>query len=131
MDQLWPTPAARHSAIVTFIHRDLKDSTNIIQRQDAICCPLDPPNSSPYKVIAHNDKAFKIVMCGWKVTVSADWVKPAYILEGAQHDITTYTYMARNDHLHSAAPPSSICSTNYYFHRPKQQLTPEVKDKGL
>ena len=76
---------------VTFIHRDLKDSTYAFLRKDAVRCPLDPPYSGLHKVIAHTNKTFKIVVCSWQVTSSADWVKPTYILEGTQYDISTNT----------------------------------------
>jgi hypothetical protein len=32
MDQLRPTPAARHSTQATFVHRNLQDSTNVFLR---------------------------------------------------------------------------------------------------
>ena len=40
-DKLRPTPAARHSSPVTFMHKDLKDSTHVWQ--DPIRCALVPP----------------------------------------------------------------------------------------
>jgi hypothetical protein len=86
IDQVRPTPAARHSSPATFIHKDLRDSTHVFLRQDAIRCALEPSYSCPHKVIAHTDRTLKIVVCGRQVTVSADRVEPAYILEGNQHD---------------------------------------------
>jgi hypothetical protein len=52
---------------------------------------LDPPYSGPHKLIAGTDKMFKIFVRGRQVVVSAKRVKPADILEGTQHDITTNT----------------------------------------
>jgi hypothetical protein len=43
------------------------------------------------KLIAHTDKMFKIFVGSRQVIVSAERVKPANILEGTQHDITTNT----------------------------------------
>jgi hypothetical protein len=86
MDHLRPTPAARHASRATFVHKDLRDSTHVFLRQDAICCALEPPYSGPHKVIARTDKTLKIVVRGRQVNVSADRVMPAYILEGSQHD---------------------------------------------
>jgi len=91
LDPLRPTPATRHSSPTTFIHRDLKDSTHVLLWQDATRRAFDPPYSGPHKVIAHTDKIFKIVVRGRQVIVSAERVKPGYILEGTQHDITTNT----------------------------------------
>ena len=62
MEQLRPTPAARHSFPATFIHRDLKDSTHIFLRYDAISRALDPLYNGPHKVIARTDKTFNIVV---------------------------------------------------------------------
>jgi cleavage and polyadenylation specificity factor subunit 1 len=49
MDQLRPTPAARHSSPATFIYRDLKDSTHVCLQQDAIRHALELPYSSPHQ----------------------------------------------------------------------------------
>jgi hypothetical protein len=89
LDPLRPTPATRHSSPATFIHRDLKGSTHLILWQDAIRRVCDPPYNGLHKVIARTHKIFKIVVRGRQVNVSVDRVKPAYILEGTQHDITT------------------------------------------
>jgi len=56
MDQLRPTPAARHASPATFIHKDLLDSTHVFLRQDAVHRALDPPYSGPHKIIARSDK---------------------------------------------------------------------------
>jgi len=91
LDPLRPTLATRHSSPATFIHRGLKDSHHVILCHDAIRCTFDPPYSGPHKVIVHTDKTFKIIVRGRQVTLSADRVKSAYIMEGTQHDITTNT----------------------------------------
>jgi hypothetical protein len=64
MSQLRPVPAARLSSPATFIHRDLKDATHVLLRQDTICRALDPPYSGPHKVIARTEKTFKISVRG-------------------------------------------------------------------
>jgi len=86
MYQLRPTPAARHSSPATFIHKDLRDSTHVFLRQDSIRRALEPPYTGPHKVIARTDKTLTIVVRGRQVNVSADRVKPAYVLDGPQHD---------------------------------------------
>jgi hypothetical protein len=85
IDHLRPTPAARHASPTTFIHKDLKDSTHVFLRQDTIRRALEPPYSGPHKAIARTDKTLNIVVRGRQVTVSADRVKPAYILEAPHH----------------------------------------------
>ena len=96
MDQLQPTPAARHASPATFIHKDLRDSTHVFLRQDATRRALEPPYSGPHKVIARTDKTLTIVVRGRQVNVSADRVKPAYILEGTRHDTGSPPDQPRN-----------------------------------
>ena len=86
MDQLRPTPAARHASPATFIHKDLRDSTHVFLRRDTTRRALEPPYSGPHKVIARTDKTLTIVVRGRQVNVSADRVKPAYIIDGTRHD---------------------------------------------
>jgi len=96
MDQLQPTPTARHASPATFIHKDLRDSTHVFLRQDAARRALEPPYTGPHKVIARADKTLTIVVRGQQVNVSADRVKPAYVLDGTQHD--------------TGSPPGQPCS---------------------
>jgi hypothetical protein len=56
VDQLRPTPAACHTSLASFIHKDLWDSTHVFLRQDAIRCALEPQYSGPHIVIARMDK---------------------------------------------------------------------------
>jgi len=98
MDQLQPTPAARHSSTATFIHRDLTDSTHVFLRQDAVRRALDTPYSGPHKIIARSDKTLILSVRGRQVTVSTYQVKPAYILEETQHD--------------TGSPPAQPCSAS-------------------
>jgi hypothetical protein len=86
MDQLRPTPAARHASPATFIHRDLQDSTHVFLQKDTTHPALKPPYSGPHNVIAHTDKTLTIIVSGRQGNVSADQVKPAYVLEGIRHD---------------------------------------------
>ncbi|CAK1592111.1 unnamed protein product [Parnassius mnemosyne] len=78
--KLSPTPATRHSINNIFIHKDLKTSTHVFLREDALRGTLQPPYSGPYEVVEHGDKTFKIWVKGKAVTVSVDRLKPAYIL---------------------------------------------------
>ena len=104
MDQLRPTPAARHASPASFIHKDLRDSTHVFLRQDAIRRALEPPYSGPHKVIARTGKTFTIVVRGRQVTVSADRVKPAYVLEGTQHDADSPPVQPRSAPTKPATP---------------------------
>jgi len=96
MDQLRRTPAVRHASPATFIHKDLRDSTHVFLRQDSTRRALEPPYTGPHNVIARTDKTLTIVMRGRQVNVSADRVKPAYVMDGTQHD--------------TGIPPAQPCS---------------------
>jgi len=98
MDQLRPTPAARHASRATLIHKDLLDSTHVFLRQDSVRRELDPPYGGPYKIIARSDKTITLSVRGRQVTVSTDRVNPAYILEETQHD--------------TGCPPAQPCSAS-------------------
>jgi hypothetical protein len=78
MNKLRPTPAVRHSTRASFVHRDLKDSTHVFLRQDAIRRSLEPPYSGPHRVTARTDKTIKIVVRGRQVTVSAELSRHSY-----------------------------------------------------
>ena len=89
MDQLHPAPAARYASPTTFVHKDLMDSTHEFMRQDALRLALEPPYSGPFKVLGRTDKTFKIAMHGKSITVSADRIKPAYVMDEAKHEPST------------------------------------------
>ena len=97
MDQLQPTPAASHASPATFIHKDHRDSTHVLLRQDATRRALVPPYTGPHNVIARTDKTLTIVVRGRQVNVSADRVKPAYVFEGTRHDTGSPPAQPRND----------------------------------
>ena len=69
----------------TFVHRDLQNSTHVFLRHDALRRVLQPPYSGPYKVMSRSNKTFNLSVRGQQITVSADRVKPAYILEESRH----------------------------------------------
>ena len=81
MNRLRPTPASRHAAPGTFIHKDLVTSTHVFLRQDGTRRSLQPPYSGPYLVVSRTDKTFTILVRDSQTTVSADRVKPAYFLK--------------------------------------------------
>ena len=118
MNNLRPTPVTRHSNQAVFVHKDLKDSTHVFLRQDAMRRPLQPPYSGPYKVISRADRTFKIAVRGRPVTVSVDRFKPSYSLE-EQHSCT------RNLHTVPAAPslPNKTTRSGRKVQFPKRFLT--------
>jgi hypothetical protein len=113
MVQLRPTPASRHATQATFVHKNLQDSTHVFLRQDAIRRALEPPYSGTHKVIARTDKTYKLVVRGRQVTVSADRVKPAFLLaEEQRRDINP----PAQPHVVPAIPPRTTRSgRNVHF----------------
>jgi cleavage and polyadenylation specificity factor subunit 1 len=77
MDHIKPVPAARHASPATFVH------------SNATCRALEPPYSGPYQVLSLRDKTLQLLVRGRPVTVSADRVKPAYILHETNHGNNT------------------------------------------
>ena len=113
MDQLRPTPSARHSSPATFVHKDLQDSTHVFLRQDTVRRALHPPYSDPHQVIARTDKTLTIVVRGRHVTVSTDRVKPVYLLGGNQHDRGSPPAQSSNAPTQPAATPQEPPKTTH------------------
>ena len=67
-------------------HKSLWDSSHVFLRQDTVHRALEPPYSGPHHIIARTDKTLQIVIQGRHITVSADRVKPTYLLGASQHD---------------------------------------------
>jgi hypothetical protein len=80
MARLRPVPAACHTSPATSVHSDLEKCTHLFLHQDATRRALEPPYSSPYQILSRSDKTLQLLIRGRPVTVSADRVKPAYIL---------------------------------------------------
>ena len=62
-----------------FVHKDLKTSSHVFLRHDAVRKPLQPPYDGPYKVLKRADKHFTIAVKGKNEVVSIDRLKPAYL----------------------------------------------------
>lgn len=109
MESLRPIPAARHASYATFVHKDLKDITHVFLRHDAVRRSLEPPYSGPHRVVARTDKTFKLIVRGREVIVSADRVKPAYILQEDRHATTTTSASPAQAHTppNAQAAPST------------------------
>jgi hypothetical protein len=61
---------------------DMEKCTHVFLHQDTTRWALEPPYSGPYLVLLRREKTLQLLMCGRPITVSADGVKPAYILNG-------------------------------------------------
>jgi hypothetical protein len=90
MVRLRPVPAARHASPATFVHKDLHSCTHVFLRQDATRRALEPPYSGQYQVLSWKEKTLQLLVCGKPVTVSADRIKPAYVLNESDHGRFTF-----------------------------------------
>jgi hypothetical protein len=79
-ENLKPVPASRHGRKKPFVFKELATCEFIFLREDASRGSLQPAYSGPHKVLARNDKVFKIMVNGKEVTVSIDRLKPAHTL---------------------------------------------------
>jgi hypothetical protein len=107
MARLRPVPASHHASSATFVHKDLHNCTHVFLRQDATRRALEPPYSGPYQVLS------QLLVRGKAVTVSADRVKPAYVLNEADCGSTIFNPLA------TATRHSTISSyTDYTLRSP-------------
>lgn len=63
-----------------FVHKDLESCEYVFIRNDTVRRPLQHPYDGPYRVIARNNKVFKIQLSNRETNISIDRLKPAYIL---------------------------------------------------
>jgi hypothetical protein len=89
MARLRPVPAARHTSPNTFVYKDLHDCTHVFLRQDATRRALEPPYTGPYQVFSRREETLQLLVSGKPVTVSADRIKPACVLEEPGHGSPT------------------------------------------
>lgn len=77
--RLRPVQASHHTPHSVFIHKDLRTSTHVFLRKDALRTSLEPPYVGPYKVVSRTDKTFSLDTPAGIITVSIDRVKPAFV----------------------------------------------------
>jgi hypothetical protein len=78
--RLRPVPAAHHTSSATFVHKDLSICMHVFLRQDATLRALEPPYSGHYQVLSRRKNTLQLLVRGNPVTLSADRVKPDYVL---------------------------------------------------
>jgi hypothetical protein len=105
MARLRPVLAARHASPATFVHKDLQSCTYIFLSQDATRRALGPPYSGPYQVLSRREKTLQLLVRGKPVTMSADRVKPAYVLNESDHGSSTYNSPANTTPAPAVTPP--------------------------
>jgi cleavage and polyadenylation specificity factor subunit 1 len=125
--RLRPVPATRHAVTATFIHKDLQACTHVFLRQDAVRRALEPPYTGPYQVLSRRDKTLQLLVRGKPVTVSADRVKPAYVLHEVHEELPERTtpHSPTNTTPALTPPPTATRTTRSgrHVHFPARFIT--------
>ncbi|XP_035219199.1 uncharacterized protein LOC118192360 [Stegodyphus dumicola] len=79
MSKLRPVPASAHCKQTVFVHKELRNSSHVFLRCDALKPSLSPQFQRPHQVLTRNRKPFKILVNEKEVVVSIDRPKPAFI----------------------------------------------------
>jgi hypothetical protein len=120
MARLKPVPAACHASRTTFVHKDLRDCAHVFLCQDATRRALEPPYTGPYQVLSRREKTLQLLERGKPVTVSTDWVKPAYVSDEPGHGSPTSNSPANTTRAPTSEatppPPTAIQSTSSCRH---------------
>lgn len=75
-----PRAGSNHGNRSVFQFKELQSCTHVFVRCDAVKPPLHPPYEGPFEVLSRDLKTFKLRVRDKTVVVSADRVKPAFIL---------------------------------------------------
>jgi hypothetical protein len=92
MAHLRPVPAVDQASTATFVHKDLHKCTHVFLRQNATHRALEPTYNGPYQVLSRGEKTLQLLVRGKPVTMSADRVKPAYVLKETESGSTTFNH---------------------------------------
>jgi hypothetical protein len=111
MARLRPVPAARHAFPATCVYSDLEKCTQVFLRQDTTRRALEPPCSGPHQVLSRREKTLQLLVRGRPVIVSADRVKPAYMLSGTDRGSSSFNPPA--DGTPTVAQPATARYTHY------------------
>ena len=72
----------------SYLPADLKSASHVFIRVDAAKPPLTPPYTGPYKVLQRKEKSYKLQIRNSTDWISIDHLKPAYLLQDDQPDVT-------------------------------------------
>ncbi|XP_046608719.1 uncharacterized protein LOC124299509 [Neodiprion virginianus] len=111
MQELQPTPVIRHGQRKIFVFKDLRTTSHVLLRHDAIKNALENPYDGPYLVISRGTKDFVINNKGKEITVSIDRLKPAYILHEGDQDVSLQSTAERTTQQAPPQPTDSQSQT--------------------
>lgn len=88
-----PVLAVHNTKMKPFVSVDLKSSSHVFVRHDAVKKALQMPYDGPFKVIERSEKFFKVDVNGNEKNISVDRLKPAFM---------PYENPTQHDHSYSA-----------------------------
>jgi cleavage and polyadenylation specificity factor subunit 1 len=114
MARLRPIPSARHASPATFVHSDLGKCTHVFLRLDTTRRSLEPF----YRVLLWREKTLQLLVRGKPVNVSADRVKPAYMLSSTDRGNSNFNQPAEATPTipPPATPPLHTTRLGRHFH---------------
>ena len=83
-----PCQQTYNTSRTSYVPQDLHSSSHVFIRTDAAKPPLTPPYTGPYKVLARREKSFQLQIRNSTDWVSIDRLKPAYLLDNDQPQVT-------------------------------------------
>jgi hypothetical protein len=100
------------------VHKDLHNCTHAFLRQDETRRGLEPPYSGPYRVLSRREKTLQLLVRDKPVTVSADRVKPAYVLNQADCGSTIFNPLASATPAIAPLPATQTTCSGHGVHFP-------------
>lgn len=81
MRRMKPQPVKQHGQQATFVHKKLEEASHVFVRPGIGTPALCPAYEGPYEVLQRTTKNFKITINGKTTNITADRLKPAFLLE--------------------------------------------------
>ena len=107
-NQLRPVTPKRHGEASTFVFKDLKTTSHVHVRHDAVKNSLEMPYDGPFEVIRRDDKTFVVQVKGLDKTITIDRLKPAFILSEADVRKGTSIQVQKTQHFSAPTAPRPL-----------------------
>ncbi|XP_071439030.1 uncharacterized protein [Hetaerina americana] len=82
MRRITPQPGSRHGDHPVFVFKDLRTTSHVFVRNDAVRGSLQPPYEGPFAVVSRLPKDFVVNIRGRNAVISLNRLKPAYMPTG-------------------------------------------------
>ncbi|GFT47988.1 gag-Pol polyprotein [Nephila pilipes] len=93
---LKPTPASCHSCTSCFVHSALNTYSHVFVGVDGLKPSLIAPYQEPFEVPRRTDKHFTIKRNDKTITISTNWLKPAFLLNDTNSTKEPFVVQKRN-----------------------------------